>query len=115
MTDTTKNMKQYFVYIITNKKNGALCVGLTTDLVRRVFKHRVGYVEGFPKRYKLKLLVYCEMFSDMKDAVDREKGLKSWSREWKLGLINGSNEQWRDILDETVFGKRQIRDRKFRG
>jgi len=106
MTDTKKikNMKQYFVYIITNKKQGALCVGITTDLVRRVFKHRAGYVESFPKRYRLKLLVYCEMFSDMKDAVDRERSLKSWSRDWKLGLIDGSNKDWNDLLDETVFG-----------
>ena len=91
-----------YIYILTNRPNGILYVGVTSDLVRRVFEHRSGFVEGFTKRYGLNRLVYLEQFDDIRDAIQREHNIKHWSREWKIDLITEQNPDWRDLYSEIV-------------
>ena len=91
--------KEFFVYIVTNKPNGILYIGVTNDLVRRVSEHREGLVDGFTKRYGLKCLVYYEEYSDIREAIAREKRIKTWLRAWKVRLIKGMNPEWRDLTE----------------
>jgi len=77
-------------------------VGVTNDLVRRVFEHREGAVPGFTKRYGLKLLVYFERYDNPNAAIQREKNIKHWSRAWKLDLIASANPQWRDLYNDIT-------------
>jgi putative endonuclease len=86
-----------YVYILTNRPNGVLYVGVTNDLVRRVFEHRSGFVEGFTRRYGLKRLVYFERFDDIRDAIQREHNIKHWSRAWKVRKIVVDNPDWDDL------------------
>jgi putative endonuclease len=86
-----------YVYILTNRRNGVLCVGVTNDFVRRIFEHRSGYVEGFTKRYGSKRLVYFEKFEDIRDAIQREHNIKQWSRAWKIRTIVAANPDWDDL------------------
>ncbi len=86
-----------WVYILTNRPNGTLYVGVTNDLVRRVAEHREGLVRGFTKRYGLKTLVHFEQYDSMHDAIQREKNMKHWSRTWKVRLIFAKNPSWRDL------------------
>jgi putative endonuclease len=95
-------MADYFVYILTNKSRGTLYVGVTNDLIRRVYEHREGAVQGFSKRYGLKQLVHFEKFNDPNAAIQREKNIKHWSRRWKLDLISGANPQWRDLYTDIT-------------
>jgi putative endonuclease len=90
----------YFVYILASQRNGSLYVGVTNDLVRRVQEHREGLVEGFTKRYRIKLLVYFEAHQDINEAILREKRIKRWHRNWKLGLIEQQNPEWRDLWSD---------------
>ena len=90
-----------YIYILTNRPNGILYVGVTNDLVRRVFEHRSGFVEGFTKRYGLKTLVYFERFDDIRDAIQREHNIKHWSRAWKVRMIIATNPDWNDLF-ETI-------------
>jgi putative endonuclease len=93
---------QYFVYILASQRNGAFYVGVTNDLVRRAQEHREGLVEGFTKRYRVRLLVYFELHHDINEAIIREKRIKRWRRDWKLELIERQNPEWRDLwLDLT--------------
>lgn len=85
------------VYIMTNRKQGALYVGVTSDLPRRVYEHQNGLVEGFTKRYGLKHLVYVEAHEGIEVAIKREKALKEWKRAWKVELIEKANPEWRDL------------------
>ncbi|HKY87841.1 MAG TPA: GIY-YIG nuclease family protein [Pseudorhodoplanes sp.] len=89
-----------WLYILANKPGGTLYVGVTNDLVRRVFKHREGAVEGFTKRYSLKTLVYYEQHETVPLAIQREKNVKHWSREWKIDLIVSLNPEWRDLYPD---------------
>ncbi len=86
-----------WVYIITNRPNGILYVGVTTDLARRAWEHRQGVVEGFSKRYGLKRLVYAERHGTLLAAKQRESNLKHWSRAWKVRLILKDNLNWDDL------------------
>jgi putative endonuclease len=95
-------MADYFVYILTNKPRGTLYVGVTNDLVRRIYEHREGMVPGFTKRYGLKQLVHFERYDDPYTAIQREKNIKHWSRAWKLDLIVGANPQWRDLYTDIM-------------
>ena len=92
----------YWIYILASKPGGTLYVGVTNDLVRRVYEHREGLAESFTKRYGIKMLVYFEPHETIEAALQREKNLKHWSREWKIELIIGSNPDWRDLYDEIV-------------
>ncbi len=91
-----------YIYIMSNKKDGTLYIGVTNDLIRRVYEHKEAVVDGFTKRYNLKTLVYFELFESIDEAIKREKQLKNWKREWKVDLIEKVNRAWEDLYDELV-------------
>ena len=95
-------MRGGWVYILTNKPNGILYVGVTNDLGRRVWEHREGIIDGFTKRYGLKRLVYAEHHEDITVAIQRESNLKHWSRAWKVNLIIAENPNWDDLYDRLA-------------
>lgn len=90
--------KQYFIYIMTNKYQGVLYTGVTSNLYRRILKHKIGIQGSFTKKYDMKLLVYFETYSDINKAIYREKQLKKWRRIWKLSLIQSKNPHWNDLF-----------------
>lgn len=95
-------MKAPCVYILASRRNGTLYIGVTSDLVRRVWQHRNAEIKGFTRRYKLHLLVWFEAQETMEMAIRREKALKEWRRAWKLRLIESINPQWRDLYDDLL-------------
>jgi putative endonuclease len=95
-------MTSAWLYIMTNQPNGILYTGVTTDIIRRVWEHREGLVEGFTKRYGLKRLVYVEPYLEIAAAIQRERNIKHWPRKWKVRLILATNPAW-DDLDEQVL------------
>ena len=95
-------MADYFVYVLTNKPRGTLYVGVTNDLVRRVYEHREGAVPGFTKRYQTTQLVHFERYDEPSLAIQREKNIKHWSRDWKLKLVESSNPKWRDLYTDII-------------
>jgi putative endonuclease len=92
----------FWVYILASQPGGTLYVGVTNNLIRRVFEHREGLVRGFTKRYGIKILVYFEQHETAIAAIQREKNIKHWSREWKVDLTVAKNPDWRDLYDETI-------------
>ena len=90
----------YYVYILTNKSNRVLYVGITNNLVRRVYEHKNNLVEGFTKKYNVNKLVYYDFTRDVRDAIAREKQIKGWVRQKKLNLIGAFNPSWRDLYYE---------------
>jgi|ERR1700730_5153274 putative endonuclease len=92
----------FWVYILASRPGGTLYVGVTSDLVRRIFEHRQGLVPGFAKRYGVKRLVYYEQHDSALAAIQREKNIKHWPREWKIDLIISMNPDWRDLYDEIT-------------
>ncbi len=86
-----------YVYIITNKRNGTLYIGVTSDLLRRIWEHKEGVAEGFSKKYDLKILVWYEVHDDINEAIRRETQMKKWERKWKLRIIEEMNPDWRDL------------------
>jgi putative endonuclease len=94
-----RQMKGGWVYILTNRPNGTLYLGVTSDLARRIWEHREGLADGFTKRYGLKRLVYAERHEDIGRALQREKNLKHWPRSWKVQLIVTENPNWDDLYD----------------
>jgi putative endonuclease len=97
-----QTMQMAWTYILTNRPNGTLYVGVTNDLLRRIHEHRSGTIQGFSKRYELKRLVYFEEHATMPLAITREKNMKRWPRAWKARLINERNRDWRDLYDELL-------------
>ena len=93
-------MESYFVYILASKRNGTLYIGVTNDLVRRVYQHKQNIIEGFTKKYNVHNLVYYESCPDVKAAITREKQLKKWKRRWKIELIEKGNPEWRDLYSD---------------
>jgi len=91
-----------WVYFITNKRDGILYAGVTSDLPQRAFQHREGQVKGFTKRVGLKRLVYYEHFDDIRDAIQRESTIKHWPRAWKVRLIHAMNPKWDDLYDSLI-------------
>jgi putative endonuclease len=92
-------MKQPTVYILASKRNGTLYIGVTSDLVKRIWEHKNQLVEGFTKKYHVQQLVYFERHQDMLSAITREKQLKKWNRAWKIALIEEGNPDWRDLWE----------------
>jgi putative endonuclease len=90
------------VYILASKKNGTLYIGVTSDLMKRVWEHKNDLVEGFTKEYGVHRLVYFEMIEDMASAIQREKQMKKWNRDWKIELIEKDNPEWADLYDSLV-------------
>ncbi len=92
--------KQYFVYILTNKTNNVLYIGVTNNLTRRIYEHKNKLIDGFTKKYNLNKLVYYETTDNAESAIKREKQLKNWHRDWKINLINQQNPEWQDLSVE---------------
>ncbi len=92
--------KQYFVYILTNKNNTVLYVGITSNLLGRIFQHKEQVAKGFTRRYNVDKLVYYEIYEDVYEAISREKQLKNWHRDWKNKLIDSFNKDWKDLSKE---------------
>ncbi len=92
----------YFVYIMASCKNGTLYVGVTNDLVRRVYEHKNSLAEGFTKKYGVHTLVWFESTPSIEAAIAREKQLKNWKREWKLALLERTNPDWHDLYDSLL-------------
>jgi putative endonuclease len=88
---------QYYIYILANKRNGTLYIGVTSNLVKRVYEHKNNIIEGFSKKYNIHKLVYYEITDDIESAIRREKQLKKWNRKWKINLIENSNPEWIDL------------------
>ena len=95
-----KDTRQYYVYILTNKNNKVLYIGVTNDLERRIFEHKNKLAEGFTKKYNLNKLIYYEVTQDANSAIEREKQLKNWHRDWKINLINSFNPDWKDLSED---------------
>jgi putative endonuclease len=96
--DDTRMEKQSFVYILASRPYGTLYVGVISDLTRRVWEHKEGFVAGFTKKYKVKNLVWYEVHTEIIMAITREKQIKEWPRNWKINLIQSTNPTWLDLL-----------------
>lgn len=95
----SKSSNQYYVYILTNKGHTVLYIGVTNNLERRIFEHKKKLIEGFTKKYNLIKLVYYESTEDIYSALEIEKQLKNWHRDWKVNLINSFNPDWKDLSE----------------
>ncbi|MBI4764504.1 MAG: GIY-YIG nuclease family protein [Deltaproteobacteria bacterium] len=95
-------LKTPCVYILASQRNGTLYIGVTSDLVKRVWQHRNNLIEGFTKRYGVHILVWYESHETLESAITREKNIKKWNREWKLSLIEKSNPLWQDLYDQLT-------------
>ena len=93
-------MKDFYVYILTNKNNKVMYVGMTNNLTRRLYEHRNKLIEGFTKKYNIDKLVYFELTSDVKSAIEREKEIKGWRRAKKNRLVESLNAEWKVLSDE---------------
>ena len=95
-------MAEYYVYFLASRPGGAIYIGVTNDLVRRVYEHKSGAVKGHTKRYNIDRLVYFEIYGDIQNALQREHNIKHWSRAWKTELIAKENPSWRDLYEEIA-------------
>ncbi len=93
-------IKNYFVYILCNKRNGTLYTGVTSDLIKRIYEHKNNLVDGFTKKYNVHSLVWYEIYESAEAAINREKQIKKWKRKWKLELIEKNNLAWNDLYDD---------------
>ena len=94
--------KQPAVYILANQRNGTLYIGVTSDLIQRIWQHKENLVEGFTKKYGCHTLVYFEQHTEMAAAILREKQMKKWNRAWKIALIEKENPTWRDLWPDIA-------------
>ena len=94
--------KQPAVYILASKYNGTLYIGVTSNLIQRIWQHKNDLVEGFTEKYGVHSLVYFELHGDMPTAIQREKQLKKWNRQWKIDLIEKTNPTWKDLWAEII-------------
>ena len=90
------------VYILSNRKGGTLYIGVTSDIVKRVYEHKNSFVDGFTKKYHIHKLVYFETHHSIEEAIKREKQLKKWIRAWKIDLIEKENPDWEDLYDSVL-------------
>jgi putative endonuclease len=93
---------QYYICILASKKNGTLYVGITSDLIKRIYEHKNDLAEGFSKKYAIHNLVYFEATESVESAIMREKQLKKWNRAWKINLIEKNNPTWNDLYSDLV-------------
>ena len=92
-------MKSYYVYMLASKKNGTLYVGVTNNLIRRVYEHKNNIIKGFTSKYDVKILVWFESTPNIESAIQREKQIKRWHRKWKVELIEKENPNWNDLFE----------------
>jgi putative endonuclease len=95
-------MRGGWVYILTNRRDGVLYIGVTSNLARRIWEHREGAVDGFTRKYRLKRLVWAEHHNDIQAAIQRKKNIKHWPRSWKVDLILAQNPDWLDLFDQLT-------------
>jgi len=95
-------MRIFYVYILSSKRNGVLYIGVTSDLIKRVYEHRTDQCEGFTKQHHVHDLVYFEEGSNIIAAIEREKRLKAWKRSWKIELIEKANPDWKDLYETII-------------
>ena len=95
-------MRQPCVYMLASQRNGTLYVGVTSDLVKRIWEHKADVAEGFTRRYGVHSLVWYEQHETMVSAISREKAIKEWQRQWKLNLIEAMNPDWKDLYECLV-------------
>jgi putative endonuclease len=93
---------EYYVYILASQRNGTLYIGVTNNLVKRIYEHKQKLVDGFTKEYNIDMLVYYESTGDVNSAIQREKQLKKWNRDWKLRLIEKLNPEWEDLYLKLI-------------
>jgi putative endonuclease len=96
------SQNNYYVYILCSTRNGTLYVGVTNNLVRRIYEHKTKCVLGFSEKYKVDKLVYMETYNSIEEAIHREKCLKKWNRKWKIRLIEEFNPEWHDLYETIV-------------
>ena len=96
--------KNFYVYILASQRNGTLYIGVTSDLIKRVWEHKNKLAEGFTREYAVNKLVYYEHFLDAENAIRREKRLKKYNRKWKTDLIEKANPDWKDIYEDLIYG-----------
>jgi putative endonuclease len=94
--------RQFYVYILASAMYGTLYVGITNDLIRRVWEHRNDAVEGFAREYGVHRLVWYEVHGSAYEAITREKQIKKWNRDWKVNLIQASNPEWKDLYGDII-------------
>jgi len=94
--------KQFYVYILASKRNGTLYIGVTSNLLQRVWQHKNKLVDGFTKKYNVNTLVYYEVHSNAESAITREKQMKKWRRLWKIELIEEKNPDWKDLYEDIL-------------
>jgi putative endonuclease len=94
----------FYVYLMAGRKNGTLYLGMTDDLIRRVWEHREGIVAGFTKKYAVQLLVWFEEHPSRESAFERERSIKGWKRQWKIDLFRETNPEWRDLFPDLGLG-----------
>ena len=95
-------MRSFYVYMLCSRRNGTLYIGLTSDLIKRVYEHKNNLVAGFTKKYNVHSLVWYEVHDSAETAIQREKQIKKWERPWKLRLIEELNPQWKDLYDDLL-------------
>ena len=95
--------KFYYVYIVSNKTNNVLYVGITSDIVKRIYEHKTKAVQGFTCKYNISKLLYYEIHTDVNIAIEREKQIKKWSREKKFAIIETINKEYKDLYNEIIL------------
>ena len=105
-------MKKSFVYIVTNKKNGVLYIGVTNNLIRRVIEHKRKETKGFTNKYNVDKLVWYESSDDIRYAIEKEKKLKTWNRNWKIREIEKFNPEWKDLFYD-IGGREEMLEPDF--
>lgn len=95
-------MRQATIYILANKRNGTLYIGVTSNLIKRIWEHKNNVMEGFSSKYACHTLVYYELLGTMEHAINREKQIKKWNRSWKLELIETMNPEWKDLYESLI-------------
>ena len=100
--------ENFYIYIMASQRNGTLYIGLTSDIIQRIYEHKNDIKPGFTSTYKVHMLVHYEIYDDFDNAVKREKNLKAWKRQWKLELIENDNPHWRDLYDEITGSQRTL-------
>jgi putative endonuclease len=96
--------RKFYVYMLASQPHGTLYIGMSNDLVRRVWEHKNGAVPGFTRAYQIHRLVFFEQYDDLAAAIQWEKNLKRWNRAWKIALIESANPRWRDLYDDIASG-----------
>ena len=95
-----KKEHNYYVYVLASQKNGTLYVGVTSNLKNRIYQHRNNKADAFTKKYNIHTLVWYERYGDINFAINKEKQIKAWKRQWKINLINENNQEWKDLYGD---------------